>query len=69
MNKLSIDFTFNFWFWIVCKDLVEKSGNCCMLFRIVVHLGVLGEWLLLRVRIMRRVSRQMYRDFPEMKYV
>ena len=40
-----------------------------MLVRIVVHLGVFGEWLVLKVRIMQRVFLQVHKVFLELKYV
>ena len=44
-------------------------GKCYMLARIVIHLRVLGEWLVLIVRIVMRVFLQMYKGFLQMRYV
>ena len=44
-------------------------GKCYMLARIVIHLRVLGERLVLIVRIVVIVFLQIYNGFLEMRYV
>ena len=61
---------FNFGFGLdvyFYEDLIEMRGKCCMLVRIVLHLGKLDELLVSEVRAMMRVFLQMYKDFLEME--
>ena len=68
--NLCIYFKFFFWFWLKCLTLLKSCwrGNIrYTLVRIVVHLKLCGERLVLVVQIILRVFPQRYRDCLEKK--